>query len=126
MLRAGGVVHMEVPFLQQHHDDPIDCRRWTVDGLVREMRRAGLEPYRWGVHIGPTVTIVTLLTYYAALWFEGRNVVSRTLSSAVFLASSTILWPAKFLDRFLVDRRGAHRLAFGVYCTARKPLDPRA
>jgi hypothetical protein len=31
-----------------------------------------------------------------------------------------LLWPAKFLDVFLVNKRSAHRLAFGVYCTARK------
>lgn len=120
VLKPGGLAHMEAPFLQQYHDDPIDCRRVTVDGLARQMRRAGLTPVRQGVHIGPTVTLITLWTYYASLWFEGRNVVAKALSTAVFLFFSVLLWPAKFLDRFLVDKRSAHRLAFGVYCTARK------
>ena len=120
VLRPGGLAHMEVPFLQQYHDDPIDCRRTTVDGLARLMRRAGLEPQRQGAHIGPTVTVITLLTYYASLWLEGRSTIAKALSTALFLAFSIALWPLKFLDRFLIGKRSAHRLAFGVYCTARK------
>jgi SAM-dependent methyltransferase len=120
VLARGGLAHMEMPFLQQYHDDPIDCRRMTVDGLNRAMRRAGLEPVRSGVHIGPTVTLITLFTYYAALWLDGQNVVSKALSTAVFLFFSVVLWPLKFLDRFLVGKRAAHRLAYGIYCTARK------
>jgi len=27
IVRKGGIVHLEVPFLQQYHEDPIDCRR---------------------------------------------------------------------------------------------------
>ena len=124
VLRPGGRAHFEMPFLQQYHDDPIDCRRFTVDGLERALRREGLEPEVAGVHIGPTVTLITLSTYYIALWLEGRSKVMRALSTGAFLASSILLWPAKFLDRFLVGRRSAHRLAFGIYATARKPDAP--
>ena len=120
-LRPGGLVHMEMPFLQQYHDDPIDCRRLTVDGLAREMRRAGLEPVRQGVHIGPTVTLTTLTAYYLALLFEGQNIFARALSTGVFILASILMWPAKFLDHFLVGKRSAHRLAFGIYCSASKP-----
>ncbi len=121
VLKPGGVAHMEVPFMQQYHDDPIDNRRYSVPGLEREMHRVGLETIRCGVHIGPTVTLITHFTYYIAMWFEANNVICKALSSGIFLVSSILLWPAKFLDRFVVGRKSAHRLAFGVYCTARKP-----
>ncbi len=121
VLRPGGRAHFEVPFLQQYHDDPIDCRRLTVDGLRREFLRAGLETERSGVHLGPTVTMITLSSYYVALLFEGRSKVMRGISTLAHLGSRVLLWPAKFLDRFLIGRRSAHRLAFGVYATARKP-----
>ncbi len=120
VLRPGGLAHMEMPFLQQYHDDPVDNRRMTVPGLEREMQRVGLEPVRSGVHIGPTVTMITLFAYYASLVFEGRSAPLRALSSAVFALLSVLLWPLKFLDRLLVSKRSAHRLAFGIYCTARK------
>lgn len=120
VLRPGGSVHIEVPFLQQYHDDPIDCRRFTLPGLADLCRMFGLEPARSGVHLGPTVTLLTLTKHYAALWFEGENVIAKAASTAVFAAVAVLGWPAKFLDRFLVHKAGAHRLAFGVYCTAKK------
>jgi SAM-dependent methyltransferase len=120
VLKPGGLAHMEMPFLQQYHDDPIDCRRMTVDGLCRAMRRAGLEPVQSGVHIGPTVTMITLWSYYVALVLEGDNILLKALSTLAFLFFSIVLWPLKFLDRLLVGKRSAHRLAFGIYCTARK------
>lgn len=121
VLAPGGYVHIELPFLQQYHEDPIDCRRFTVQGLERELRRVGLEPVKSGPHIGPTVTMITLASYYASLWFEGRSRVSRAVSTGVFFACSVAMWPLKFLDMLLLHKRSAHRLAFGVYCTARKP-----
>ena len=120
VLRPGGLAHVELPFLQQYHEDPIDCRRLTVDGLQREMKRAGLETVKAGFHIGPTVTILTLLTYYGALLFEGRSKAARAVSTGVFFLLSVLFFPFKYLDRFLLRKRSAQRLAFGVFCTARK------
>ena len=120
VLRPGGVAHIEMPFLQQYHDDPIDCRRMTVSGLELAMGRSGFQKQRSGVHIGPSVTIATLLSYYAALLCEGRHLAFKVLSTLVFAVVSTLLWPLKFLDRFLAGKPSAHRLAFGVYFTGRK------
>jgi SAM-dependent methyltransferase len=121
ILRPGGLAHVELPFLQQYHEDPIDCRRLTVDGLRREMERAGLATVRSGFHIGPTVTMITLSAYYLAMLFEGRSRASRVFSTGVFFGASALFFPLKYLDRFLRHKRSAHRLAFGVYCTSRKP-----
>jgi SAM-dependent methyltransferase len=121
ILKPGGLAHFEVPFLQQYHDDPIDCRRFTVDGLRRALVRTGFEPQQHGAHIGPTVTLITLFSYYVAVLLEGKNIALRALSTGAFLFFSIVLWPAKFLDRFLIGKRSAQRLAFGVYGTARKP-----
>ena len=65
--------------------------------------------------------MITLGAYYVSLVLEGRSRLARAVSTGAFLASSIVLWPAKFLDRFLVGKRSAHRLAFGIYATARKP-----
>ena len=123
VLRPGGYAHIELPFLQQYHEDPIDCRRFTVQGLERELRRVGLEPVQSGSHIGPTVTLITLSAYYASLWFEGKSRMAKVVSTGVFFAFSVLLWPLKFLDSLLIRKRSAHRLAFGVFCTARKPQE---
>lgn len=126
ILSPGGIAHIELPFLQQYHQDPIDCRRLTVEGLEREMKRHGLETVKAGFHIGPTVTMITLLTYYGAMLFEGKSKVSRAISTGVFFLLSTLFYPFKYLDRFLRRKRSAHRLAFGVFCTSRKAVPASA
>jgi SAM-dependent methyltransferase len=121
VLKPGGFVHIEAPFLQQEHDDPIDCRRFTVQGLERELRGRGLNVIASGAHIGPTVTMITLGAYYIQLLFEGPSSISRALATLMFFAWSVCTYPLKFIDRWLVTRPTAHRLAFGIYCTAQVP-----
>jgi hypothetical protein len=120
VLRKGGLVHVEVPFLEAYHEDPIDCRRLTADGLDRAMRGAGFRTIRRGGHIGPTVALVSLAARWWALWFEGEGRISRALSFASFALVSAILWPFKFLDGFLRRKKGAHGLSMGVYFTGEK------
>jgi SAM-dependent methyltransferase len=121
VLEPGELAHMELPFLQRYRDDPFDGRRFTVDVLARTMRRAGPEPLDSGFHIGPTLALVTLASYDAALWFQGRTKVMKAVSTTVCCACCVCLWPLKFLHRLLLHTRSARRLAFGVYCTARNP-----
>jgi len=124
ILKSRGTAHIEIPFLQQYHDDPIDCRRLTQPGLALLLKQHGFEIVDSGTHIGPTVTVLTLLAYWLAILFEGKTVVHKVLSNAVFAAASILFWPIKFLDAILIRKPSAHRLAFGVYCTARKIAEP--
>lgn len=120
ILKPGGLLHIELPFLQQYHEDPIDCRRLTAPGLKLYLEQNGFEVITYGVHIGPTVTILTLLSYYIDLLFTGRSFLSRAIGHAGFIAFSIIAWPLRYLDLWLIHKPAAHRLAFGVYSTARK------
>lgn len=120
VLKIGGLAHIEVPFLEQYHEDPIDCRRLTVAGLEMAMRERGFETVAKGAHIGPTVTMLNTLARWAALWFEGDNRVCKVLSGACFALLSTVFWPFKFLDGILIRKKGAHTLALGVYFTGAK------
>lgn len=121
VLKPGGEIHVEIPFLQQYHDDPIDVRRYTVDGLARVMRAQGFEPLAQDFHIGPGVALATLNAYYWGMVFEGESRAAKILSNGAFFVASVLGWPLTRLDRWLMRKRSAHRLAFGVYCAARKP-----
>jgi len=120
VLRRGGLVHVEIPFLEQYHEDPIDCRRLTADGLERAMRAAGFRTLGRGAHIGPTVTLLNTSARWWSLWFEGESRLARGLSFACFAALSCVFWPLRFLDRLLIRRKGAEGLAMGVYFTGEK------
>jgi SAM-dependent methyltransferase len=119
-LKIGGCTYIEIPFLQQYHDDPIDSRRYTKDGLKRYLEQHGFEVLDSGFHIGASVTIATLNAYYAALLFEGNTMVHKALSNTAFFIVSLIGYPLKFLDKWLQHKPSAHRLAFGVYAYAKK------
>jgi SAM-dependent methyltransferase len=123
VLKTGGVIHLEVPFLQQYHEDPIDCRRCTVPGLKMLLEKNGSQPIDSGFHIGPSVTFFTISAYYAALLFEGETLLNKIISNLAFLIVACIGYPMKYLDIILKNKKSAHRLAFGVYCTATKLED---
>lgn len=120
VLRIGGLVHVEVPFLEQYHEDPIDCRRLTVQGLELAMAAAGFTTVKKGAHIGPTVTLLNTFARWTALWLEGDNVVCKAASFACYACLATVLYPFKFLDWILIRKQNAHRLAMGVYYTGRR------
>lgn len=120
ILRPGGLAHLEVPFLEQYHDDPIDVRRTTAPGLALSLEAAGFEVVAQGAHIGPTVTLLNAWARWWALVFDGDSLPARAASMGVFVLCSAIGWPFKFLDAFLIRKRRAHTLALGVYCTGRK------
>ena len=108
VLRPGGRVHVELPFLQHYHDDPIDSRRYTGPGLVRLLEQHGFAPESSGCHIGPTVGLLMMLSYYAQLLVEGPGRPRRLLANAAFLAVRFVGWPLKFLDDWLVKKPSAH------------------
>jgi SAM-dependent methyltransferase len=120
ILRPGGFAHVEVPFLEQYHDDPIDVRRMTVPGLALALEAQGFDVVARGPHIGPTATMLTMWARWWAFVFDGPSLPARVLSMLAFIACSVVAWPFQFLDAFLIKKRSAHILAKGVYCTARK------
>lgn len=120
VLRKGGLVHVEVPFLEQYHADPIDCRRLTVEGLELEMRAQGFRSLKKGAHIGPTVTLLNTTARWFSLWLEGESRPARAASFGCFAALSVLFWPFRFLDGILKRKKGAQALAMGVYFTGEK------
>jgi SAM-dependent methyltransferase len=44
MLKPGGRFIIATPFLVRVHESPIDCNRWTADGLSYFLQEAGFPP----------------------------------------------------------------------------------
>jgi len=62
ILRPGGSLLIEVPFLYPVHDAPLDYRRWTREGLEVEIRAVGLRT--------DTITPIGRATETAAVLFN--------------------------------------------------------
>ena len=114
VLKPGGIVHLEVPFMQPYHPDPEDYWRWTLDGLRLFARRHGFAEVRSGVHLGPTSAMNALVIAYWQSWFR-----SRYIRKGIDLVLSWVLWPFKYLDAFLLNRNVD--IPSGVFLVGRKP-----
>jgi SAM-dependent methyltransferase len=121
ILRRGGIFHVEMPFMQVYHDDPIDERRFTVPGLRRYLVARGFTVEREGTHIGPTVALLGMIVAYVNLLLYAPTLPAKIICNGVLAVLSWLIVPLKYLDHFVGRRRRAHELAFGIYATARKP-----
>lgn len=119
VVKPGGIVHIDVPFIQGYHADPTDYWRFTIDGL-----RLLCEPFEElgaGVHIGSTCGLVWVAREWADSCFRGR-----VLSNAFLALVAFLLWPMKYLDYLLVNKPKSHRVASAVYFRGRKQADSQA
>jgi SAM-dependent methyltransferase len=114
LLCPGGIVHLEVPFLQGYHADPDDFWRWTLPGLELMCRRHGFEPIESGTHIGPTSAINWIVVHYVAGLLPGR------LGSATSYALRFLLRPFLIMDRLWRRNPYSATIASGVYFVGRK------
>lgn len=113
VLKSGGMIYVEVPFLQGYHPDPLDFRRYTKDGLIRVLNKFKIVDL--GVGGGPSSTLCWFLRVYIASFFN---------SNFLFLFFKFLFgWltlPLKYLDFFLASRKRAHFLASGFYFIGEK------
>jgi SAM-dependent methyltransferase len=114
VLKPGGCIYVEVPFLQGFHADPHDYQRYTIEGLRR--RLAVFREIDAGVSSGPFSALVWLLRDLASSW---------TSSPVLFLplrfTAAWLLAPLRYLDFVVRSNRVAARLASEVYLLAQKP-----
>lgn len=115
LLRPGGVLHLEVPFLQGFHADPDDFWRWTLPGLRLMCERTGFEEIDSGAHIGPTSSLAWIAVQYLDGLLPGR------LGSAASYALRFVLRPFLALDRLWRHRRMSAAIASGLYFVGRRP-----
>jgi SAM-dependent methyltransferase len=114
ILRPGGYLYIEMPFLQGYHADPHDYQRYTLNGL-RERLKMFTEVMS-GVSVGPFCTLV---------WYL-RDALSSCFSNTVLYATSRLLvgWltsPVRYLDYLVRNNRVAIRLANEYYYLCKKP-----
>ncbi len=119
VLKPGGYIYTEIPFLQHFHAYPNDFQRLTKQGLRQAF--AGCEVVVDGIVSGPSSALTALIGDYCELWtFSDR----RWLNDIVRTIPLVLLWPLKFLDHVLVRNRRAHEICSGLYLLCRKPNTP--
>lgn len=115
VLRPGGHVYTEVPFLQHFHAWPNDFQRYTTEGLKQAF--AAFDVLETGVCVGPSSAITALIADWCELLTFSQNRLVNDIARTVPLV---LLWPLKYLDWLLQKNPRAHELASGIYLLAKK------
>jgi radical SAM protein with 4Fe4S-binding SPASM domain len=113
VLRPGGVVYTEIPFMQGYHPDPTDFQRLTFQGLERAFRHFVIE--EMDISSGPWSNLTWLLRELAASLFNSE----RKFTWVWMLTGWATFW-LKYFDAIALRGRFAHRVASSYYVIARK------
>ncbi|MER2598973.1 MAG: class I SAM-dependent methyltransferase [Caldilineales bacterium] len=116
VLRPGGLVYHEAPFVQGFHASPNDFRRFTAVGM-RELA-PGYAVQAQGVAVGPSSALMWIASEWLALCFSLGN---PTLLKAGRRLFPWLLSPLKWLDAWLERHPRAELIASAFYLVARKP-----
>jgi SAM-dependent methyltransferase len=118
VLKPGGLVHIDVPFIQGYHADPTDYWRFTLDGLRLLCRY--FEELDSGIHIGPSCGLVWVAREWASSLFRNRY-----LSNLALVVVAYITSPLRFVDYLAVRAPQGHRVASAVYFRGLKQITPQ-
>ncbi|CAM8630830.1 AdoMet_MTases domain containing protein [Comamonadaceae bacterium] len=118
VLKPGGMLYVEMPFLFFFHGYPNDYTRFTREGLRRVFRTMDIQHI--GISGGPMSSLLQTANMVWLLLIPERWSKVRKLFSGVF---RWMFFPFKYLDKWLQNLPQAHTVAAGFYLLARKPGD---
>lgn len=107
VLRVGGLLYSELPFMQQVHEGAYDFTRFTLSGHRRLFNR--FREIEAGMVAGPGTTLLWSLEHFTTAFFAGRR--TRLLVRA---ATRLLCFWVKLADHWLVRRPAAMD---GASCT---------
>lgn len=107
VLRPGGVVYSEIPFMQQVHAGAYDFTRFTHLGHRRLWRR--FDEIRSGADTGPGMALAWSVSYFV------RVLTPRTLWPVAARVVSLLFFWLKYFDRWLIERPAALDAASGTF-----------
>ena len=115
ILKPGGYIYVEAPFMQHFHYDPEDNYRFTDDGLEKIFSLNGFEIIKKGSLYGPSAVLADVLIEYISILFRHP-----ILYWVVKWIVGWFLFWIKYLDIFFINNPQSKYLSFGVYIIGRK------
>lgn len=89
IVKPGGQVYAEIPFMRAYHMEPIDYQRYTISGIEELFKRHGFELVDKGVCSGP----FTAISLFSVDFFRSAFSFNRYLKVAVQLVLSLLMHP---------------------------------
>ena len=117
VLKPGGSILIEVPFMQGYHAAPNDHRRYTEQGLRTAVESHGFTVDASGVAVGPGSAMAWVAAEFLALLLSGRSATGYRLAR---VATRWVASPLKYADRWLDRHPMAYTVASGVWVRANR------
>ena len=116
VLKKGGKVYLETPFMQTIHAAPGDYYRWTPEGLKKLMGNFNFK--RIDIVAGPASALAWQVQETLAMLFSFNNTVLYKIGLRIF---GWLAIPISWLDMLLEKNLMAWRAASGYALVAEKP-----
>jgi SAM-dependent methyltransferase len=117
VLKKGGLLYLQLPFILGFHSGPHDYLRFTIPGIRSLVTKAGFSIEEIEMATGPAMGFYRVSVEFIAILF------TRFIPAAYYLMkgiASLILYPIQLLDNFLQKSEQAYKIAGGFYVIARK------
>jgi len=114
VLAPGGYAHLVAPFCHPYHRYPEDYRRFTPDGL--RLLAGGLEVVVEGWRTGPAATWLVVTLEFGKMLLPWR-----WWRATAHFVLGWVLFPLRYLDRWLLRTDRAARIGNHCYAWLRKP-----
>jgi SAM-dependent methyltransferase len=115
ILKPGGIIYINVPFVFPFHADPSDFYRFTYKGI--DILCEDFEKLDSGFNRGPASTMNHLLVHFFAMLFSFNNKAIYGVNVDIF---KWLLFWVKYLDVFLAKYNMAYVIHAGTYFIGRK------
>jgi SAM-dependent methyltransferase len=116
VLRPGGIIYINVPFIFRDAPDPDDLFRFSVSG-IRVLCKS-FEKIQSGYNRGPASSLCDLLVHFGAILCCFNN--RRLYSFLVDLFQWALFW-IKYLDRWIGHYEVARTIHSGAFFLGSKP-----
>lgn len=104
VLKKGGYMYVDVPFIQGYHALPTDFRRFTSIGLDKIINNSGkFEIISTGASKGPTSSIIWVMCEYLSFLFSIGNYKTRRVISGIL---RVVFFWVKYIDIILAKTHG--------------------
>ena len=113
VLKRGGYIYIECPFLQEYHAFPLDFQRYTLTGL--ENLLSDFQRIESGVCAGPSATFGRIFREYCASFSDNLYI-----HQLLKILAGWFIFPIRYLDLYLNKKKYAHVIAMGLYYIGKK------
>ncbi|MGE3643979.1 MAG: methyltransferase domain-containing protein [Beijerinckiaceae bacterium] len=118
ILRPGGRIYFQVPFIIGYHPGPTDFIRFTKEGVIEFLTRVGFEVERIEITVAGATGFYRIAVEFFAILFSGPV---RLLYLPLKAFFALILYPIKLLDAWFRLSPQRHRIPGGYFAVAHKP-----